>query len=98
MSRINGYTQEWNKVLKHLMRMSDFPIWIEDEKNWKTPGMRAMKAYVETLEGKRLPIKWVWKEILGPFGIIQQDLSTSQIELFFKNIGFSTGSYGRSSK
>ena len=55
-----------------------------------------MKAYVETLEGEQLPIKWVWKEILGPFGIIQQDLSTSQIELFFKNIGFKTGSHGRS--
>jgi hypothetical protein len=97
MNEIKGYTQEWNKVLSQMMKKSDFPIWIEDEEKWKTPGMRAMKAYVETLEGDRLPIKWVWKEILGPFGITQRDLSTSQIELFFNNIGFDTGSYGRSS-
>ena len=96
MNKIKGYTQEWNKVLSQLRKKSDFPTWIEDEKNWKTPGMRAMKAYVETLEGVRLPIKWVWKEILGPFGITQRDLSTFQIELFFNNIGFNTGSYGRS--
>lgn len=93
--KIRGFTQEWNKVLNNLMVKPDFPEWLENEQNWKTPGMRAMKAYVETLEGKQLPIKWVWKEILGPFGIIQQDLSTSQIELFFKNIGFKTGSHGR---
>lgn len=94
--KINGYTKEWNKVLNNLKDKPDSPKYSEDEKNWKTPGMRAMKAYVETLEGEQLPIKWVWKEILGPFGIIQQDLSTSQIELFFKNIGFKTGSHGRS--
>lgn len=95
MRKIKGYTQEWNKVLNQLVRKPDFPTWIDNEEKWKTPGMREMKAYVETLEGKQLPIKWVWKEILGPFGITQIDLSTDQIRLFFNNIGFNTGSYGK---
>ena len=56
--------------------------------------MRAMQAYVETLDRKKLPIKWVWREILSPFGITQKDLSTSQIAHFFKDIGFKTGSFG----
>ncbi len=99
MSRIKGYTQEWNKVLLALYglinRSPADPIWIEDKKHWEVSEMRAMQAYVETLDGKKLPIKWVWRKILSPFGITQKDLSTSQIAHFFKDIGFKTGSFGK---
>jgi hypothetical protein len=100
MSRIKGYTQEWNKVLLALYGLinsnkPDAPEWIKDKKHWEVSEMRAMQAYVETLDGKKLPIKWVWRKILSPFGITQKDLSTSQIAHFFKDIGFKTGSFGK---
>lgn len=100
MRRIKGYMQEWNKVLSalHSRINSDdpnAPQWSADKKHWEVLGMRAMQAYVKTLDGKKLPIKWVWREILSPFEVTPKDLSTSQIALFFNDIGFETGSFGK---
>jgi len=94
-NKIKGYTQELDKVLTHLIGLSEFPAWDEEKERWNATGMRAMKVYVENLDGNKLPIKWAWIKIFGQFGISQQDLSSSQIELFFKDIGFNTGSHGR---
>lgn len=100
MKRIKGYAQEWNKVLLELYNRINSnepgaPNYSEVKKQWEVSGMRAMQAYVKTIDGKELPIKWVWREIFSGFGIAHQNLSTSQIALFFKDIGFETGSYGK---
>lgn len=92
---LKAYTEEWNKVLNKLLHQNNFPQWNTNKQHWEDTELNPMEVYVETLEGEKLPIKWVWKEILGPFGIDQRDLKSNQIEHFFTDIGFNTDSYGR---
>ena len=90
-----GYTKEWDIVLNNLLMDPNFPQWNKNEEHWEDTELRPMQSYVKTLGGDELPRKWVWKKILGPFGIDQRDLSSDQIGIFFRDIGFSIGSYGR---
>jgi len=73
---LKAYTEEWNKVLNKLSVQNNIPQWNKDKQHWEDTELNPMEVYVETLEGEKLPIKWVWKEILGPFGIDQRDLKS----------------------
>ena len=94
-------TKVMNKVLNSLLDNLDCldtkktPQFNTIEKSWKITGLRKMQVYVVTLEGRKVPIKWAFKEIFGRYGITTKHLSSSQIENMFKALGFKTGSYGR---
>ena len=94
-------TKVINEVLNSLLDNPDcldnpeMPIFHEGGKCWKVSGLRSMQVYVKTLESRKIPIKWAFKEIFGRYGITTKHLSSSQIENMFHELGFKTGSYGR---
>ena len=81
-----------NVLMTKLAYSSDFPVFNRETLSWYSPefSRHPMKLYVETLEGTKLPLVWVFYKIIKTDVLVHP----RQIEnSFFKKLGFKTGTF-----
>ena len=81
-----------NESLNNLTTRIDFPVFNKEEQRWKADlkdrkSDRPLTLWLETIEGKKLPLKWCFIQLFG-----EQNLSSAQMKNFFNALKFKTGS------